>query len=136
MTGHPYRALAVSDGMGRTPLIIAALTAAAGAHAGDARLLVQSSPLAGFQFHAARGAWPELAVGDALDLVREPDNVHDANAVRVLWRGRLLGYVPRRENAHVAAQLDRGTAVRARITRLVEHRNPRLRLALEIYVDL
>ena len=122
--------------MVRTPFVIAALTAAASAHAGDARLLVQSSPLAGFQFHAARAAWPELAIGAALELVREPDNVHDASAVRVLWRGQLLGYVPRRENAHVAAQLDRGTPLRARISRLVEHRNPRLRLAFEIYADL
>src|SRR5689334_23732236 len=34
----------------------------------------------------------------ALDLVREPENPHDANAVRVEWRGRKLGYVPRRDN--------------------------------------
>ena len=63
------------------------------------RLLVQSSPLAGFRYAEAAEVWPHLATGDALDLVRERDNPHDSNAVRVEWRGRKLGYVPRRQNA-------------------------------------
>lgn len=97
---------------------------------------MQSSPLAGFQFYAGRDVWADMQVGDALDLVREPDNAHDAHAVRVLWRGQMLGYVPRRDNAHVARQLDRGARVQARIVRLSEHRNPRQRLEFEVYVDL
>src|SRR5690606_35557479 len=39
-----------------------------------ARILVQSSPLAGFQFHEGRALWDELEIGDELTLVREPDN--------------------------------------------------------------
>jgi hypothetical protein len=38
------------------------------------RILVQSSPLAGFKYHAGEDLWPELREGDRLDLVREPDN--------------------------------------------------------------
>ena len=72
------------------------------------RLLVQSSPLAGFRYHAAGELWPKLRVGDALDLRREADNPHDANAVAVLWRGRKLGYVPRRANAALAWGMDGG----------------------------
>ncbi|MEW6689675.1 MAG: HIRAN domain-containing protein, partial [Pseudomonadota bacterium] len=63
---------------------------------------MQSSPLAGFRYAEAAEAWPLLKAGDALELVREPDNAHDANAVRVEWRGRKLGYVPRRANAALA----------------------------------
>lgn len=102
----------------------------------ETRLIVQNSALAGFQFYAGRELWDEMKIGDALELVREADNVHDPNAVRVLWRGRVLGYVPRRDNAHVAAQIDRGTPVKARIVRLKAHRNPWQRIEFEVYVNL
>jgi hypothetical protein len=99
------------------------------------RLLVQSSPLAGFRYHAAALVWRELRVGDALELAREPDNPYDPNAVAVSWRGRKLGYVPRRANAALAWGLDRGEELRARISRLREHPNPARRIEFEVYVD-
>jgi hypothetical protein len=49
-----------------------------------------------------------MQVGDHLDLIREPDNRHDRNAIRVEWRGHKLGYVPRAENRAVAAAMDQG----------------------------
>ncbi|MDR2636925.1 MAG: HIRAN domain-containing protein, partial [Zoogloeaceae bacterium] len=51
------------------------------------RFLVQSSPLAGSQFHALARLAKDMRVGDALTLRREPDNRYDANAVRVEWKG-------------------------------------------------
>ena len=99
------------------------------------RLLVQSSPLAGFRYHAAAEVWNELRVGDPLELVRESANSFDANAVSVSWRGRKLGYVPRRENAMLAWGLDRGTPLRARISALAEHPNPARRVRFEVYVE-
>jgi hypothetical protein len=99
------------------------------------RLLVQHSPLAGFRYHAATQLWHQLRVGDRLDLARERDNPHDANAVVVLWRGHKLGYVPRRENAALAWGLDRGTPLRARISALSEHPNPARRVRFEVYVE-
>jgi hypothetical protein len=99
------------------------------------RLLVQSSPLAGFRYYAAGELWQELRVGDALMLEREPDNPHDANAVAVSWRGRKLGYVPRRENAALAWGLDHGERFAARISRLRLHPNPARRLELEVYAE-
>lgn len=101
-----------------------------------AHILLQDSPLAGFQYHAGKTLWPQLQVGDVLDLVREPDNPHDAKAVRVEWRGHKLGYVPRRENADVARMLDRGQPLTARITRLAEVRDPWSRLRFEIVIPL
>ncbi len=100
------------------------------------RILVQSSPLAGFQYHDGTALWSRLAAGDALALVREPDNPHDARAVRVEWQGHKLGYLPRRENAAVAAAMDAGEAVEARIARLREHRNPWQRILIEVFVAL
>jgi hypothetical protein len=95
------------------------------------RLLVQSSPLAGSRYYAAAQVWPQLSVGDPLELGREPGNPHDANAVSVSWRGRKLGYLPRRENAAAAWGLDRGLALRARISRL----SSRGRIEIELYAD-
>jgi hypothetical protein len=100
-----------------------------------ARVLVQSSPLAGFRYHAAAELWDALHVGDPLELAREPANAHDANAVSISWRGRKLGYVPRRENAALAWALDRGQPLRARISRLTQHPNPARRIEFEVYAE-
>jgi HIRAN domain len=113
-------------------VVLAALACGAAQAEEQVRLLVQSSPLAGFRYHAGAEVWRELRVGDRLELAREPDN---ANAVRVLWRGRLLGYVPRRENAALAWALERGTPLRARISLLAEHPNPARRIRFDIYVE-
>lgn len=117
-------------------LLLALLLASAPAHAGAIKVLVQSSPLAGFQYHDGQALWSQMRAGDALALVREPGNAHDANAVRVEWRGRMLGYLPRAENRSVAAEMDRGSRVEARIARLTEHRNPWRRLLIEVFVVL
>ncbi len=106
------------------------------ARAESIRVLVQSSPLAGFQFYAGRALWDEMKVGDRLVLVREPENPHDARAVRVEWRGRKLGYLPRAENRAVAEEMDRGGRVEARIARLLRHRDPWQRIRLDVYVVL
>jgi hypothetical protein len=103
--------------------------------AGAVRLLVQSSPLAGFRYGEAAAIWPLLRAGHALELVREPDNPFDANAVRVEWRGHKLGYVPRRDNAALAWGMDRGMALRARVSRLTEHRNPAKRIEFEVFAE-
>jgi hypothetical protein len=116
-------------------VVLAALACGAAQAEEQVRLLVQSSPLAGFRYHAGAEVWRELRVGDRLELAREPDNAHDANAVRVLWRGRLLGYVPRRENAALAWALECGTPLRARISLLAEHPNPARRIRFDIYVE-
>lgn len=102
---------------------------------GRVRLLVQSAPLAGFRYHAAADVWRDLRVGDALELARERANPHDANAIAVTWRGRKLGYVPRRDNAALAWGLDRGERLQARISRLAPHPNPARRIEIEVFVE-
>jgi len=107
------------------------------AHVGapGVRVLVQSSPLAGFRYHEAADLWALLRVGDSLELRRETDNPHDVRAVAVWWRGRKLGYVPRRENGALAWGMDRGERVSARISRLGAHPNPARRLEFEVYAE-
>lgn len=100
-----------------------------------ARLLVQDSPLAGFRYHEAPTMFSTLREGDALELVREPANGHDSAAIRVEWRGHMLGYVPRAQNKALAWALDRGERVRARVSRLQEHPNPRERVRFEVFIE-
>ena len=99
------------------------------------RFEAERPPLAGFRYHAAAEVWDELRVGDALLIERERDNPHDANAVSLSWRGRKLGYVPRRENAALAWGLDRGEPLRARISRLLPNPNPARRIEFEVYAE-
>jgi hypothetical protein len=114
-------------------LLALALLLPGAAHAGaDAYILLQDSPLAGFQFHDGKELWNELKVGDALTLTREPDNHYDPKAIRVEWQGHKLGYVPRRENLDLARLMDNGQALHARITRLQQARNPWERIRFEV----
>ena len=106
------------------------------AQTAEVRMLVQSSPLAGFQYYQGKERWDEMKVGDALALVREADNPHDGNAVRVEWRGQRLGYIPRRENRTVAQHIDRGGNVEARISKLRERGNAWQRIEFEVFVKL
>jgi hypothetical protein len=115
--------------------LLAAAAFAASAQAPSVRLLVQTSPLAGFRYGDAARVLPMLRPGDELALVREPDNAFDANAVRVEWRGYRLGYVPRRENGAIAWAMDRGAALRARLTRVAAHPNPARRIEFEVTME-
>ena len=99
-------------------------------------IVVQHSALAGFRHYEGRSLWEAMRPGDDVALVREADNVYDPNAVRVEWRGHMVGYVPRRQNAHLARQLDRGVPLAGRITRLEKSRNGRNRVSYEILVPL
>jgi hypothetical protein len=99
-------------------------------------VLIQRSPLAGFQYHAGEAVWPRLAVGQPLALVREPANPYDARAVRIDWRGHKLGYLPRIENAAVAQMLDRGERIEARIAQLRVSPDPWERVVVAVELTI
>ncbi len=120
----------------RCALLLAITAGTAFAQSSESRMLVQSSPLAGFQYYQGKLLWNEIKVGDALTLVREPGNPHDSNAVRVEYHGQQLGYVPRRDNRAVSLHMDRGGTVEARVSKLKEHRNPWQRIEFEVFVKL
>ena len=120
-------------------VFIAVLVAAAWlrpASATETHILLQDSPLAGFQYHHGKTVWADIRIGDVLMLVREADNPYDSKAVRVDWKGLKLGYVPRRENADIARLMDNGARLQARVTRLAESRDPWQRVRFEILVPM
>ena len=106
------------------------------AQAESIKILVQSSPLAGSQFYAVSKVWNEIRIGDRLALIREPDNHHDRNAIRIDWKGQQLGYVPRAENRAVARALDAGESLEARVSKLRDDPDPWQRVEFEVYLIL
>jgi hypothetical protein len=95
-------------------------------------LLLQTSPVAGFQYHQGEACWARIQEGDALELVREPDNRHDTRAIRVEWMGHKLGYIPRLDNATLASLMDRGHTLAARVATRQLSRDPWQRLTLAV----
>lgn len=100
----------------------------------DAGIVLQTSPLAGFQYHAGRALFPLMGVGDRLSLHREPGNPYDSRAVRVAWRGAVIGYAPRVDNVDLARLMDNGARVQGRILHLRKSRDPWQRVLMEILV--
>jgi hypothetical protein len=113
-----------------------AATNGGAAESASARIVVQQAPLAGFVYYDGKSVWDQMRAGDRLSLVREPGNAHDGNAVRLEWKGHVLGYVPRKENTDLARQMDHGAPVEGRITDLQRAANGRHRISYEIYVPL
>lgn len=103
--------------------------------AGEAKVYLQTSRLAGFKYYEGRRLWAAMRVGDPLLLVREPDNPHDGNAVRVEWRDRKIGYVPRSENAALARFMDRGQRPEARIVALSQRKRRGRWIEFDIYLE-
>ena len=100
----------------------------------DSRIILQTSPLAGFQHYAGRALFPLMAVGHPLALYRESANPFDSRAVRVEWKGVQIGYAPRADNVDLARLMDRGVVVEARILHLQKSRDPWKRVLMELYV--
>ncbi len=95
-------------------------------------VVLQESPVAGFQFHRGEAVWPRLRVGAPLTLRREPTNPHDSRAVAVYLGADQIGYVPRRENLAIATLLDQGVRLQARVTRLRTTPDPWERVRFEV----
>jgi hypothetical protein len=95
-------------------------------------VLIQESPIAGFQFHEGAAIWPSLAVGEKLALMREATNTHDPDAVAVYFQNNKLGYVPRAENSAIAQMLDRGETLEARISKLLMDEDPSERVRFTV----
>lgn len=115
--------------------LVGSLALPAAAHASTRSEIwktLQTSPLAGFQYHSGEALWPQLAAGQRFTLTREADNRFDDRAVRVEWQGHKLGYIPRLDNAAVSQLLDRGEMLEAEIVGLENSSNPWDRVKVEV----
>ncbi|KJR99310.1 MAG: hypothetical protein VR65_17925 [Desulfobulbaceae bacterium BRH_c16a] len=107
---------------------------AAAAKPSNREILLQTVPVAGFQFYDGDRLWDRLHPNDSLQLVPEPENPHDHQAVKVIWNDNQLGYVPRRDNTAISQMLSRRQPVIARIGELQQSHDPWARLTMNIYM--
>jgi hypothetical protein len=99
-------------------------------------VLIQTSPVAGFQYHQGEFFWEELTLGDQLQLSREPDNPYDENAVAIYREGIKLGYLPRVENIAVARMMDKGQPIKALIENKQNSDDPWERMTVEVWLRI
>jgi hypothetical protein len=99
------------------------------------RLIVQQSPVAGFQYYEGERLFGRMREGMPLQLVREPENRHDKNAVAVCFRNKKIGFVPRAENCAISSMMDRGEILSTRIMKLEQGKNPWGRIRFEVAID-
>lgn len=59
--------------------------------------------------------WGEMTPGAPVSLHAEPTNLHDPGAIRLEFRGRHTGYVPRNKNELFGRLLAQGAALRGEI---------------------
>jgi len=97
---------------------LATLPIAVSARTIGRRILLLRTRVAGFHYHQGPALQDRLRPGQSLDLVREPANAHDGDAVRIDWRGHTLGYLPRHHNHAPARLLDQGETLHAEIAEL------------------
>ena len=93
------------------------------------------APVAGYAYVCDPAREALFATGQPLALIREPENPHDGQAIRIEWRGEKVGYVPRPDNAGLAAQIDAGATFAARIGDFVAQAPLWQRLWFEIVLD-
>ena len=62
--------------------------------------------VAGFQYYDGMNLVAGMAAEQPLDLVREPENEYDNQAIAIYWEGQKLGFMPSRDNLIPSALLD------------------------------
>jgi hypothetical protein len=78
--------------------------------------------VAGTSYRCLDAVLPTLALGSRLVLEREPDNPHDARAIRIRSEAHVdLGYVPRAKNEVLASLLDAGKLLFGRLDQKLQH---------------
>jgi hypothetical protein len=98
--------------------------------------------LAGRKYHDADEVWENLKVGTVLQLQRDLENRHDADAVAVMYHNEednddyCIGYIPREDNETIASILEMGWTglFECRINRIVPEAHPEHQIHLTINV--
>lgn len=102
------------------------------------RLVLDECHVAGLPYYAGPDLLPVMRPGDTVDVTAEPENPHDAFAVRIEYRGRQIGYVPRNRNRAVARLLEQRARVEGVITTVAADAAPweSVRVRLEVAVPV
>ena len=90
--------------------------------------------VAGFQYYNGIDLVATMAAEQPLDLVREPDNDYDNQAIAMYWEGQKLGFMPRRDNLIPSALLDAKIPCVAKIKAVYKNSAPWATLEFSIFL--
>lgn len=90
--------------------------------------------VAGVTFRNAQSILPTIKRGAVLTLVRERNNEHDSNAVKVMYGAKQIGYLNRDVAADVAPIIDSGGSVSATVVEITGGRGKTYGCNIEITV--
>jgi hypothetical protein len=65
--------------------------------------------IAGVKFHNLKDVISDIEEGSEFDLVPDPDNKFDPNAVKIEFAGVICGFVPMKISAEISAAIEAGT---------------------------
>ncbi|MBO6517798.1 MAG: HIRAN domain-containing protein [Bacteroidia bacterium] len=77
-----------------------------------------------------------IGVGDELTMKRDHDNVYDAFAIAIHWKGVKIGYLATYENMVIANLLDSGISMKAYVSKIDLSANPKNALAIAVFTDM
>lgn len=90
--------------------------------------------VAGFQHYEGMNLLAQMNEGDLLELVREPENKFDPNAVALHWQGKKIGFIPAAINEMLRLLLDTDAlSLFAVITHLEKDSKPWENVAVAVY---
>jgi len=92
--------------------------------------------VAGFAFYEGPDVFNNLEIGAKLELLAQPDNPYDANAVSVSFEGRRIGFIPRSDNRKVSKFLyfGHGDILEAVINRITPDAEPEHQVGIVIRI--
>jgi len=80
--------------------------------------------IAGVQHHQMNKVLDFLEEGMELELVPEPENKFDPNAVRIVFDGTMLGYVPKKFSSEVSGAIELGVELECIISKFNKSASP------------
>ncbi|NOX37314.1 MAG: HIRAN protein [Calditrichaeota bacterium] len=97
-------------------------------------VLMNQFSIAGFQYYRGPALLPLMKVGERISLEVEPTNPHDEFAVKILYRGRQIGYVPRSDNRHISRLLQNGVPLVGRIAGIQPEAPPWQQVQIRVWL--
>lgn len=99
------------------------------------RLLLACN-IAGFQFWDGALVLAELKPGDAIQMVPEPDNPHDPDAVALVYQGAKLGFIPAGEAGPISLMMRFGhaSAFECRVQAVRPDQEPWKQVRVGVYI--
>lgn len=92
--------------------------------------------LAGFAYQDGLDVIDELSLGKPVQLVLEPDNPYDANAIAIFYKGHKLGYMPKAKNELLSTLLYFGYEelfeARIQAVNLEQHPERQFRIVIKV----